>query len=130
MSFPILLDRWKYDDKECERLIQQLWWNRTPQPIAFTQVGESDETQEGFVEQIAICLLEFVPKSVSVKAEALTVEFNVKKLDNEKWCAVAFIERVRAADAIDESSIAVSFIPVQNSVIEHLKIWIALRLWD
>lgn len=58
------------------------------------------------------------------------MEFNVKKLDNEKWCAVAFIERVRAADAIDESSIAVSFIPVQNSVIEHLKIWIALRLWD
>jgi hypothetical protein len=130
MSFPILKDQWKYDEKESESFLQRSWWSRAPQPITFELVGEPGDEQVFFVEKIAICILEAIPESVTVKGKSRIVEFNAKKLDNERWCAVAFIECVDVSGAINASSIAISFTPKQNSIIEHLAIWVAFRLWD
>ncbi len=130
MSFPILKDQGTYDDTESESFLQRSWWSRAPQPITFELIEEPGNEQVFFVEKIATCILEAISESVTVKGKSRIVEFNTKKLDNKKWCAVAFIECVDVSSAINASSIAISFTPKQNGIIEHLEIWVAFRLWD
>jgi len=130
MSFPIITDPWNYNDQEGEVLLRKMWWERIPQAVSFTLVGQEGEEQAEFVETIAGGLLKSSPNSVSVRGKDRTVEYNLRNLHNDRWYAVAFVDRVNEAGVLDTWSVGIAFSPVQNSLEDHLKIWIALWLWE
>ena len=130
MPFPLITDQWKYDEQECQGILQKLWWNRTPNSEFFTLNGQESEELVNFIGQIANVLLKSSPNPVLVKTNDRTVEYNLEKLHRDRWCAVAFIDRVNGDGILDTTSVGIAFSPVQNSLVEHLIIWIALWLWD
>ena len=125
--YPTPLDPWNYNDLERDAFFRELWWRRTPHPVLFTMDRVDGNAQEEFVSKVSTTILESSSGSLTARGDSRNVEYHVKKIENDKWYLLAFIDH---DDPTKSSSVAISVIPTKSTITDHLIIWVAFWLYD
>lgn len=125
--YPTLSDPWNYNDLECNAFFRELWWRRIPHPFSFTMDRVGGNAQEEFVSKVSAAILNSSSGCVTARGDSRNVEYHVKKIENDKWYLLAFIDH---DEPTKSSSVAISVIPTKSTITDHLKIWVAFRLYE